>query len=87
MTKKGSGGFRVAPQIPQHEISCYVTTKYLKCAELEIDKIEKIFDFARMYEQLGGEELSYVDVGKSFDVAVSLLPDLGKIEIVNVNSQ
>ena len=61
----------------------HVTTKYLKHAESEIDQIEKIFDFARMYEQLGGEELSYVDVGKSFDVAVSLLQDLGKIEIVN----
>ena len=59
------------------------SVKYLKETESAIDQIERIFDFARMYERLGVEALLDVDVGKSFDVAVSLLPDLGKIEVVN----
>ncbi len=59
------------------------SVNYLKETESAIDQIERIFDFARMYEQLGAEELSDVDVGKSFDVAISLLQDLGKIEIEN----
>jgi PAS domain S-box-containing protein len=57
--------------------------KYLNETEVAVDQIEKIFDFARTYEQLGVEELSYVDVGKSFDSAVTLLSDLGKIEVLN----
>jgi len=59
------------------------SVKYLNETESAVDQIEKIFDFARTYEQLGVEELSYVDVGKSFDAAVALLSDLGKIEVVN----
>ncbi len=59
------------------------SVKYLKETESAIDQIERIFDFATIYEQLGVEEPSVVDVGKSFDRTVSLLPDLGTIEVVN----
>ena len=59
------------------------SVKYLNETESAVDQIEKIFDFARTYEQLGVEELSYVDVGKSFDASSTLLPDLKGIEVVN----
>jgi PAS domain S-box-containing protein len=42
----------------------------------------KIFDFAKMYEQLGVEELSYVDVGKTVDEASALFSGL-TIRVVN----
>jgi len=57
--------------------------KYLNETESAVDQIEKIFDFARTYEQLGVEKLSYIDVGKSFERATSLHADLSGIEIVN----
>ena len=54
-----------------------------------LDKIEqqvkdsaKIFEFAKMYEQLGIEELSQVDVGNAVDEAVALFSGL-KIKVVN----
>ena len=59
------------------------TIKFLKKADSAINQIEKIFDFARMYEQLGVEEPSVVDVGLIFDAAVSLLPDFSKMDVVN----
>ena len=55
---------------------------YLGDIESAIDQMEKIFDFARTYEKLGVEELSYLDVGKSFDEAATLL-GLEGIELVN----
>jgi len=42
----------------------------------------KIFEFAKMYEQLGVEELANVDVGKAVDDAVVLFPGL-TIKVVN----
>ena len=42
----------------------------------------KIFEFAKMYEQLGVEELSYVDVGKAVDEAMALFSGL-TIKVVN----
>jgi len=54
-----------------------------------LSKIEKavaesaeIFDFAKMYEQLGVEEVSYIDVGKAVDEATALFSDL-TFRIVN----
>ena len=44
--------------------------------ELAVKDSAKIFEFAKMYEQLGVEELSYVDVGKAVDEAVALFPGL-----------
>jgi len=46
--------------------------------------LKGVFDeLSLVNEQLGLEKLSFVDVGKSFDAAVSLLHDLGKMEVVN----
>jgi PAS domain S-box-containing protein len=41
-----------------------------------------IFDFAKMYEQLGVEELAYVDTEKVLDEARALFPDL-KAKVIN----
>lgn len=41
-----------------------------------------IFDFARIYEKLGTEELSYVDVKKSVNEAISLISCSDKITFV-----
>jgi len=42
----------------------------------------KIFEFAKMYEQLGVEQLTYIDVGKALDEAVALFSGL-TINVVN----
>jgi PAS domain S-box-containing protein len=47
-----------------------------------IKEINKILEFTKIYEQLGVEELSLIDVGKSLDEVKTLFPD-SKIEIIN----
>ena len=43
---------------------------------------QKIFEFAKMYEQLGVEELAYVDVGRAVDEAGALFSGLS-VDLVN----
>jgi signal transduction histidine kinase len=43
--------------------------------------VERIFDFARNYEKLGIEKLSYIDVEKTVREATSLFSDLKGTEI------
>ncbi len=50
--------------------------------EQAVKDVVKIFDFAKMYEQLGVEELTYVDVEKVVNEAGALFPDL-TIKVVN----
>jgi signal transduction histidine kinase len=45
--------------------------------------VEGIFDFARIYEQLGAEELAYIDVEKSLEEAAMLFSDLPGVKVVN----
>jgi PAS domain S-box-containing protein len=40
--------------------------------ELAVSESMKIFEFAKMYEQLGAEELTYIDVEAKFNEAVAL---------------
>jgi len=56
---------------------------YLCDVESAIDQMEKIFDFARTYEMLGVEELSYMDVGKSVEEAAILLSGLNEVTLMN----
>ncbi|WNZ28835.1 MAG: PAS domain-containing protein [Candidatus Bathyarchaeota archaeon] len=56
--------------------------KNLENAEKAISQISNIFDFAHLYEQLGIEEMSQIDVGSCVnEAAISL--DLGEIALVN----
>ena len=50
--------------------------------ELAVKDSVKIFEFAKMYEQLGAEELTYVDVGTAADEAVALFSGL-TLKVVN----
>lgn len=43
----------------------------------------KIFDFAKMYEQLGIEELTYINVEKMLEEAMALFPGSCSLEVVN----
>jgi PAS domain S-box-containing protein len=51
--------------------------------EAAVRSIEKIFESARIYEKLGVEQLTSMDVGKAVDEAVSLFSDLKGVKIVN----
>jgi PAS domain S-box-containing protein len=55
----------------------------LKDMEAAVRLVEKIFEFATIYEKLGTEELVNIDVGKTVDGAVSLFSDLKGVKIVN----
>jgi PAS domain S-box-containing protein len=48
-----------------------------------IKQTERIFDFAKAYEQLGVEDLVYVDVEEAIDAPVSLFSDMRGVEVVN----
>jgi PAS domain S-box-containing protein len=56
---------------------------YLGAVESAIDQMEKIFDFARNYEMLGVEDLSYMNVGNSVDEAAILLLGMKGVKLVN----
>jgi signal transduction histidine kinase len=50
--------------------------------EQAVKEVSRIFDFAKMYEQLGVEELAFVDVEKTVNEAVALFSGL-TIKVVN----
>jgi signal transduction histidine kinase len=54
--------------------------EYLTEAEMAIEQIEKIFDFAKTYEKLGREELNYMKIEKVIK-EVSMVLDLDKMEL------
>jgi len=51
--------------------------------EAAVRLVERIFEFARIYEKLGTEQLVNLDVGKAVDGAVSLFSGLKGVKIVN----
>jgi signal transduction histidine kinase len=55
----------------------------VKETESAVHQIEGLFEFARIYEKLGTEELAYVDAEKAFNEAARLFPSLKDIRIVN----
>jgi len=55
----------------------------LRDMETAVQKVTKIFDFAKAYEMLGAEKLAYIDVGKAVDEAVTLFPDLKGVKMTN----
>jgi PAS domain S-box-containing protein len=54
----------------------------LNTIEQAIKEVVKIFDFAKIYEELGVEEQSYIDVGKAIDEATAQFPEL-TVKVVN----
>jgi PAS domain S-box-containing protein len=47
------------------------------------EQIVRIFDFARDYEMLGVEELTYIDLEDAVQKAVSLFSDLNEVKVTN----
>jgi PAS domain S-box-containing protein len=71
----------------------YLVKKEMAGNEKVLDRLEeiekavqqsvKIFDFAKTYEMLGAEEMTYVDVGKTVKDAASLFTDLKDAKVIN----
>jgi signal transduction histidine kinase len=60
-----------------------VTLDYLRGIESAVEQMENIFDFARTYELLGAEELSYANVENSINEAATLFSDLNGTKLMN----
>jgi PAS domain S-box-containing protein len=57
--------------------------KYLSEIELACKEVERIFNFARIYEKMGLEKLTYMDVEKTFAEAAMLFSDLKDVKVMN----
>ena len=57
--------------------------RHLKESESALRQAEEVFDFARLYEKLGVEDLSYIDVEKTVGDAVKLISDLHGAKVLN----
>lgn len=55
---------------------------FLNDIEMTLNQIERIFDFAKTYEQVGVEEMTYIDVADSLKEAVMLL-DMNNTVVIN----
>jgi PAS domain S-box-containing protein len=73
------GNLSIAQELlpPNHHV-----IKYLERTELAFEEIGRIFDRAHAYEHLGVDKLSYIDVKRSCDEAISLFHDLKGIQLV-----
>jgi two-component system, sensor histidine kinase and response regulator len=60
-----------------------VVLEYLHDIDSACQQILEIFDFARSYEMLGDEELRNVDLGETFEKAVTLFSDLKGVKVSN----
>ncbi len=57
--------------------------KYLNGVDSAIDASVKIFEFSRLYEKIGSENLSSENVYSCFNQAVSIFPSLSFVKTVN----
>jgi PAS domain S-box-containing protein len=57
--------------------------EYLSEMENAVRNVEATFEFAKVYEKLGVEQLTYVDVKKTVDEAIRPFPDLKGVKVVN----
>jgi len=56
---------------------------HLEEMEKSVSQVVRIFDFARIYEMLGAEKLTYVDVEKTVNEAISLFSNMKGIKVIN----
>ncbi len=54
---------------------------YLIRIDSTVSQITKIFNFASAYERIGFEKLSYIDVEKAVEEALSYFPDLQNVTV------
>jgi PAS domain S-box-containing protein len=57
--------------------------QHLSEVESAVGQVEGIFDFARIYEKLGMEELTYMGVEKTLEETIMLFSNLRGVKIVN----
>lgn len=58
-------------------------TKYLDAIAAAVASSDKLFEFSRLYEKIGAEELTQINVGACFNDATELAPNLAGINVVN----
>ncbi len=56
---------------------------YLRQIEASVEETVRILDFARTYEMLGAEELTYITVEKAVDEAIALFADFNGMKMIN----
>ena len=61
----------------------YEALEHLSEIESACGQVEKIFDFAGIYEKLGAEKLAYMNVEKTVEDAAMLFSDLQGVEVLN----
>jgi len=59
--------------------------KYIEGIELAINQSDKLFEFSRLYQKIGVEELTQINVADCFNQAASLIQDI-QLEIINQTS-
>jgi PAS domain S-box-containing protein len=57
--------------------------KYLEKIDSAINSSDRLLEFSRLYEEIGVEELSKVNIAECFDQAAALFSNLGTVRIVN----
>jgi len=57
--------------------------QYLEEIDNSVRQVTEIFDFAKAYEMLGSEELTYIDVERTVEEAILLLSDLKGAKMIN----
>ena len=57
--------------------------KHLEGINFAINQSDEMFEFSRLYEKIGVEEPSEIDVAQCFNQAATLLPNLDTIKIIN----
>ena len=57
--------------------------KYLDSIDSALASSDEIFEFSRLYERIGVEKPSKENVFDCFNQAVTLMPNLGNVEVVN----
>lgn len=60
--------------------------KYIDAIDETVNQSSKIFEFSKMYEQIGAEEPTLVNVAEQFKLAADLLPH-SSVEIINNNEE
>jgi PAS domain S-box-containing protein len=58
-------------------------TKYLDGVDFALADADRIFEFSRLYAKMGSEKPELVNFEKCFNQAVTMLPALWKIKVVN----
>ena len=59
------------------------TLEYLQEIDQEVEEIVRILDFAKAYEMLGSKRLTFINLEKAFNEAVSSFPGLEAVKVTN----